>query len=133
MSPIEVPSALSEVMPDDPRRRLPILCATYEPRGDSRRCKHFVPNGACVLPTEFTRFARGRGTDSTRLRPSAFMCTEWLRVNRSGRQSTEVDEHGHVALARHVPRAVHAPPPPLLRPPPLQATLFPKLPTKSSA
>ena len=88
MSPIEVPSALSEVMPDDPRRRLPILCATYEPRGDSRRCKHFVPNGACVLPNEF-------------------MCVEWLRVN--------------------------APPPPLPRPPPLQATLFPKLPTKSSA
>ena len=37
-------------------------CTRYEARAGSRRCRHFVPGGACALPDEF-------------------MCVEWLRAN----------------------------------------------------
>lgn len=38
-----------------------ITCAQYV-RGEGKRCRHYLPNGACSLPTEF-------------------MCVEWLKRN----------------------------------------------------
>lgn len=37
-------------------------CPTYEPLPGSKRCQHYLDNGACALPGEF-------------------MCSEWLKAN----------------------------------------------------
>ena len=39
-----------------------ITCPRYEPKPGSKRCKHYLKGGACVLPDEF-------------------MCVEWLKAN----------------------------------------------------
>lgn len=44
------------------RVHLPITCPAYEPGLGTKRCRHYHPSGACLLPDEF-------------------MCVEWLKVN----------------------------------------------------
>ncbi|MBN2527655.1 MAG: hypothetical protein JXR76_14785 [Deltaproteobacteria bacterium] len=57
-----------------------ITCPHYTPKPGSKRCIHYLSNGACDRPDEL-------------------MCVEWSRLNRSGRsaagctKSMEVDEH----------------------------------------
>src|SRR5262245_40112340 len=42
--------------------RLPVTCPHYDPLPGARRCRHYLPNGACDRPDEF-------------------LCVEWLKVN----------------------------------------------------
>ncbi|MCC7536614.1 MAG: hypothetical protein IT379_10395 [Deltaproteobacteria bacterium] len=42
--------------------RLPVSCPKYEPVPGSKRCVHYLPNGACARPDEL-------------------MCVEWLKAN----------------------------------------------------
>ena len=43
-------------------KHLPVSCPKYEPAAGSKRCVHYLPNGACARPDEL-------------------MCVEWLKAN----------------------------------------------------
>lgn len=53
-----------------------ISCPKYEPQPGSRRCLHYLPNGACSRPDEF-------------------MCIEWLAVNAGVELRPAADGGGH--------------------------------------
>ena len=49
-----------------------ITCEQYA-RGEGKRCRHYLPNGACSLPGEF-------------------MCTEWLKKNPHNQAARQEDK-----------------------------------------
>ncbi|HEV2743514.1 MAG TPA: hypothetical protein VGV91_10185, partial [Rubrobacter sp.] len=64
--------------------RPPVTCPHYDPLPGARRCRHYVPNGACERPDEL-------------------MCVEWLKANGSAKA---------VARAAGAPAAPALPTPP---------------------
>ncbi|HEU4535516.1 MAG TPA: hypothetical protein VFS00_15415 [Polyangiaceae bacterium] len=59
--------------------RAPVTCPHYAPLPGERRCRHYLPNGACDRPDEF-------------------MCVEWLK-KKGPSASTEAREGGKNADA----------------------------------
>ena len=55
-----------------------IECVKYEPTEGSKRCKHYLDNGACALPDEL-------------------MCVEWLKANGHA-----VENRGLIAQAERL-------------------------------
>jgi hypothetical protein len=70
-------------------------CPKYEPHSGSRRCRHYLANGACSLADEF-------------------MCVEWLRANRAARLGDEAPASPTMAPARDLFGNPIEPPPPAI-------------------
>lgn len=83
---------MSEPRPQGATRGTPpVSCPKYEPVPGSRRCRDYLPNGACTRPDEF-------------------MCVEWLKANGHVRAPNPPPEPTPAPLGRDLFGAPYVPP-----------------------
>jgi len=69
----------------------PVTCPKYDPLPGTKRCRHYLPNGACALADEF-------------------MCVEWMKVNGPAQAPVATPSPAPFTLDLFGAPMVHAPP-----------------------
>lgn len=94
-------------MPSSKPARLPITCPDFDPLHGGKRCRHYLPNGACS-------------------RPDHFMCDEWLKVNPP--KPRPLEQHQLFGPPQVVAAPVPSAPPPAARRAPAAPAAMPGAP-----